>query len=351
MRKKQALPAPKPRLTTKQALPAPKPRLTKKQALPAPKTRLTKKSRYPGKSRHADARIAELAGRQRGYVKRKQLLALGVKRSAIARRVDVGRLIPDHAGVYAVGHLSKDPLDRAFGAVLACGEGAVLSHASAATLWGIYRHWRRPFHVTAPSGHTREGIVVHRNSLHRRDRTRQLGIPVTSPARTLLDKAPNLTDKALTRAVNDLRLQGFLNRSDLVELLIRCPRHPGAARLRPFAEVQHGPTRSEFEDAFHAFTERYGLPTALVNTKLHGFEVDAYFPAEGVVVELDGWDFHSSVHSFKSDREQDAALLALGIVTIRITWDRLIDQPEREARRLRAILEQRRRSYRPLIEL
>jgi very-short-patch-repair endonuclease len=98
-------------------------------------------------------------------------------------------------------------------------------------------------------------------------------------------------------------------------------------------------------------TERFGLPDALVNSKHHGFELDAYFPAEGLVVELDGWDFHQNRFSFEADREQDAALLALGIVTIRITWERLIYQPEREARRLRAILEQRRSSYRPLIEL
>ena len=291
-----------------------------------------------------------MASRQRGYVTRQQLLALGENRNAIAHRIKVARLIPDHAGVYAVGHLSKDPLDRAYGAVLACGDKAVLSHQSAATLWGAYRHWRGPFHVTASSGHTREGIVVHRACLHPRDRTRQLGIPVTSPARTVLDNAPHMTEKALTRAVNDLLRQGFLNRSDLVELLIRCPRHPGASRLRPFAHTTRGPTRSDFEDAFHAFTARFGLPDALVNTMLAGFEVDAYFPRHGVIVELDGWEFHRSRYSFESDRDRDTTMLALGVVTIRITWRRLVEQPEREARRLRKILDQRS-SYRPLIEL
>ncbi len=305
---------------------------------------MRKKSDYSGKSQHADAGIATRAAGQRGYITRQQLLALGVKRAAVAYRVEVGRLIADYAGVYAVGHLSKDPLDRAYGAVLACGDGAVLSHASAACVWGIYRHWRRPFHVTSPSDHRHLGIVVHRASLHHRDRTHQLGIPVTSPARTLLDIAPALSEKALNRAVNNLRQAGYLNVSDLLEVLIRCPRHPGARRLRPFAHTTRGPTRSEFEDAFQAFTERFDLPEALVNTTLHGFEVDAYFPDERVVVELDGWDFHSSEYSFRRDREQDAELLAHGIVTVRITWERLIESPEREARRLRQILELRRRS-------
>jgi very-short-patch-repair endonuclease len=281
-------------------------------------------------------------------VTRKQLQALGENRNAIDYRVRVGRLIVDYPGVYAVGHLSKDPLDRAFGAVLACGEKAVLSHASAATLWGIYRRWRRPLHVTSPSDHRHQGIKLHRAALHCRDRTRQLGIPVTSPARTLLDIAPQMTEKALTRAVNDLRRQGYLNRSDLVELLIRWPRHPGAGRLRPFARSQRGPTASEFEDAFNAFVERHNLPQPLINTEIHGFEVDTYFPQERVVVELDGWDYHSSRHSFKSDRERDTALLALGIVTVRITWERLTETPEREARRLKAILERRRIELLPL---
>lgn len=312
---------------------------------------MVKKAHHRGKNDHADARIAEIAGRQRGYVARKQLLALGETRRAIAHRIVVGRLLPVFAGVYAVGHISKDPLDQAFGAVLACGEKAVLSHQSAATLWGIHRHWRKPLHVTAPGQHRRAGIVCHRDSLHPRDRTRQLGLPVTSPARTLADNAPRLTHNGLTRAVNDLWLQGFLNPSDLVDLLIRCPRHPGAGRLAPFAHTANGPTRSEFEDAFHAFTARFGLPDALVNTTLHGFEVDAYFPSHGVIVELDGWDYHRSRASFESDRDRDATLLALGIVTVRITWERLYERPEREARRLLRILEQRRRSYRPLIEL
>jgi hypothetical protein len=305
---------------------------------------VVKKPNYVGKNDHADARIADLAQGQRGYAARPQLLALGEKPAAIDYRVKVGRLIPDFAGVYAVGHLPMDPLDRAYGAVLACGDGAVLSHESAATLWGIYRRWRMPFHVTASSRRRRDGIVAHRDRLHPHDRTRQLGLPVTSPARTVLDIAPDLTDKALARAVNDLLRQGYLNRSDLVELLVRCPRHPGARRLRPFAHSEQGPTASEFEDAFNAFAERYGLPVPLVNTKLHGFEVDAYFPEERVVVELDGWEFHSSRHSFISDRDRDATLLALGIVTVRITWERLIETPEREARRLLRILEQRRSS-------
>lgn len=245
-----------------------------------------------------------------------------------------GRLITEYAGVYAVGHRPELPQDRAFGALLACGEGAVLSHGSAAAVWGIFKRWEQPFEVTAPSRHRRAGIRIHQATLARRDVTTQIGLPVTAPARTVLDNAPRLTDKALARAVNDLRRAGYLHLADLAELL---ERHP-AVRLRPFVERPAGPTRSEFEDAFLAFAERFGLPRPLVNTRLAGFEVDALFPGPRVIVELDGWAFHSSRESFIGDRDRDAELLARGYRTVRITWERLIEAPEREAVRLRAIL-------------
>ncbi len=285
--------------------------------------------------------IVALARRQRGYVKREQLLALGETRNAIYHAVSRGRLIPDHAGVYALGHLPTLPQDRAYGALLACGPGAVLSHGTAAVVWGIYRWWDMPFELTVPGRRSRPGIRIHRAALAPADKTKQLGLPVTSPARTVLDMAPRLSDKAPTRAVNDLR-RGYMSLEDLGEVLDRCQRHGGAERLRPFVQTPKGPTRSEFEDAFQALRERYDLPEAWVNAKVAGFEVDVYFPLERVVVELDGWDYHSSRERFINDRDRDTTLLALGIVTVRVTWERLELQSPREAQRLIKILENRR---------
>jgi hypothetical protein len=297
--------------------------------------------------------IAALAHRQRGYVTRRQLLALGESRNAIYHAIRAGRLIPAHAGVYALGHLPTLPQDRAFGALLACGSGAVLSHGTAAAVWGIYRRWTMPCEVTAPGCRRRPGIVIHRATLPPAEKTTQLGLPVTTPARTVLDISPRLSERALTRVVNDLR-HTYLRLEHLAESLDRCPRHPGVARLRPFVDAPKGPTRSEFEDAFQAFRERFGLPEALINTKVAGFEVDVYFPAERVVVQLDGWEFHSSRESFISDRDEDATLLAQDIVTVRITWERIEEKSVREARRLIKILEQRAgraNSYPPLMDL
>lgn len=287
--------------------------------------------------------IAALASKQRGYVTRRQLLALGLSAQAIKYRIKTGRLIPVYAGVYAVGHVPTLPQDRAYGALLACGPGAVLSHGSAASVWGVFRRWDMPFEVTAPSPRSRPGIRTHRAKLTRADIRIQAGLRVTSPARTLLDIAPRIREKTLTRAVNDLRRQRHLRLDDLAELLGRCPRHPGAGRLRPFVEEGGGWTRSDLEDRFKAFCRRFGLPQPEINVKVAGKEVDAYFPDERLIVELDSYEFHSDKATFRSDRDRDANALVLDLATVRITDDRLKETPEKEARRLLAILERRRR--------
>ncbi len=290
-----------------------------------------------------DRAVAAISHRQRGYITREQLSRLGLDPNAIVYRVRIGRLIPAHHGVYAVGHLPVSPPDRAAAAVLACGPGAALSHASAAALWDFGR-WRTPFHVTAPSNHRRPGIRVHRStSLARRDLVRQLGIRATSPARTILDCAPALGGRRLTRMVNNARIANRLRLADLADVLERFPRHPGARALLPFVQAPTGPTRSEFEDAFLIFCRRYDLPRPLINQRLAGYEVDALFAAERVVVELDGWSFHSSRASFETDRDKDADLLVVGFATVRITWERLLSSPDAEAQRLRAILGRRRK--------
>lgn len=285
-----------------------------------------------------DQSIARLAGRQRGYVTRGQLLHLGLGAGAIKYRVIKGSLIAVHTGVYAVGHEPAGLVDRAYAAVLACGPGAILSHGSAASLWGIYPRWWTPFEVNVSTGKRRPGIRMHRAIFTRDDVHRYLGIRVTSPARTIFDIAPRLTDKALARAVNDLRIARRLKLDHLAELVTRLPRHGGASRIRPLIEVPQGPTRSELEDIFAAFAVRFDLPPFLINVRVAGYEVDVLFPEQRVIVELDGYEFHRTRRSFENDRERDAAMLAASFVTVRITWERLTQTPEKEAERLKAIL-------------
>jgi len=287
-------------------------------------------------SRHE---IAALAARQHNNVTRDQLLELGYGPQAIKYRARAGLLHRVYPGVYGVGKPPTTPLEKAAAAVIACGAGAALSHGSAMALWGFAKRWPTTFEVTVQRDRRPRGITVHRSrTIHRRDLTSHLGIRVTTPARTLFDCAPNLSDTALTRAVNDALQSNYLTRSQLAEFLDRRP----SKRLQPFATATDGPTRSEFEDAFLAFCERYGLPRPKVNTIVAGHEADAYFEAERLIVELDGWRFHSSRASFEDDRDRDANSLVQGIGTIRLTWERMIAKPEPEADRLHKILRMRR---------
>ncbi len=212
-------------------------------------------------------------------------------------------------------------------------------------LWGFWKHWDQPFEVTVVVDRRPVGIRVHRcSTLLRRDVSTHHGIRVTSPARTILDMAPQLKPKALTRLINDGRNAKLLTLDDLAEVVDRNPSHAGAPLLRPDLDNPQNPTRSGGEDDFPAFCRRFGLPTPLINTIVHGFEVDAYFPDERLIVELDGWPYHRSRASFEDDRDRDATLLMHGIPTVRITYTRLDHKAERESARLDSILRQRRRA-------
>lgn len=264
--------------------------------------------------------------------------------SSIAWRVRKGRLHrTPYAGVYAVGCPPITPHERAMAALLACGEGAVLSHGSAMTLWGIWKRWDTPFDVTVKADRRPKGIKIRRNHLDRKDTTRHLGIPTTTLARTLLDQAPKMRLKSLNRAINNGRQSGYLHVSHLVEVVNRNPRHPGKPGLEYCIGIApQRPSRSGFEDDFPGFCARYGLPRPEMNALVCGYEVDALFADEKVIVELDGWPFHSGRFSYEDDRDRDATTAAAGFLTVRLTDERFQTQPRREADRLNVILAQRR---------
>jgi len=281
--------------------------------------------------------IAELAAGQRGHVARWQLLDLGLGPEAIKYRIRIGRLIPVYPGVYAVGHRRPHPIDRSMAAVLACGPGAVLSHGSAASLWGFFKRWDEPFEVTAARNRRPTDIRVHRCRLTPADKRRQLGIPVTSPARTVLDCAPRVRN--LRRFVNDALLSPWLTEDQLAEAITR---HPRAAAVRAVFDDAPGVTQSYLEDKFLAFCKRFDIKMPALQVPMDGRILDAFFPEEGVIIELDSWTFHKDRATFERDRDKDALAAANGLVTVRITDERLERAAEREAHRLQAILESRR---------
>lgn len=277
-----------------------------------------------------ERKIAQLAARQYGHVTRGQLLEMGLVSRSIDRWIAQGKLIPVHAGVYAVGYLRGDAVARAAAALLASGPEALLSHETAAALWGFRARWPQRPEVTSPKCHRRAGIRHHRSrTLTRRDVRRHRGLRVTSPARTLTDIKPRLTAGQFARAVNDARLGGQLKGAEL-------------ERLQTLTTITARPTRSPFEDGFLAFARRYGLPEPHVNARVAGYEVDALFAAERVIVEFDSWEHHQDRRTFETDRERDAATLAAGHVTVRLTWERYRGRPGEEAARLHEILRDRR---------
>jgi Transcriptional regulator, AbiEi antitoxin/Protein of unknown function (DUF559) len=290
-------------------------------------------------SQTIDRAIAAVAGKQAGNITRKQLLEVGLTKQGISYRVKIGRLFRVFRGVYAVGHRPTTPVQWASAAVLACGPGAALSCGSAMTLWGYWRRWDRPYEVTVVGDRRTNGVRVHRSTtLTWRDTTKQLGIRATTPGRTLLDISPRLTDKQLGRTVNNALLSPWLTEDQLAETLARHPHAPGAQRIASLIGISVTPTRAGWEDDFPAFCARYGLPAPVMGQPFHGYILDALFPAEKVIVELDGWEFHKGKIAFEDDRERDAEMLAHGHVTVRMTWERIHGRPRREANRLGAIL-------------
>jgi hypothetical protein len=290
-----------------------------------------------------DAAIAAIAATQWGNITAAQLMQLGLSRYQIHYRAKIGRLHRLYRGVYAVGSPPTDPLQWAAAAVLACGARAMLSHGSAMTLWGLWKRWDRPFDVTVAGDRRLRAVRLHwATNLLKRDVCTEKGIRVTSPARTLLDQAPSLRPRSLTRAVNNARHEELLTLKALADVVRRFPYHPGAPRLKQFVRVSGGPTRSGWEDDFPAWCARNDLPEPIMDTIVAGHEVDALFPDEKVIVELDSWDFHWSKQSFEDDRDRDADTAAAGHVTVRMTGERMKNGERREADRLHRILAQRR---------
>ena len=296
-----------------------------------------------------DRAIAAIAKRQGGHITAKQLRGLGLSRDAIHHRVRRGLLIAVFRGVYAVGHLPTNPIDRARGALLACGPTAALSHGSAASLYEVVQRWRLPFEVIVSGDRRPNGIRVHRStSLLPRDIVIHQGVRVTSPALTLLHIAPGLNDSRLTRATNTLRMgqRNQLTTARIEDVLQRFPRHPGTKRLRAVLGIaRKEPTRSDLEDDFERFARRFELPPYVLNEHFCGYRVDFYFAEQQLIVETDGWDTHQTKQAFEADRLQDAEILAkTGIPTFRTTRERVRKQSAQEAARLHSALG-RRASY------
>jgi Transcriptional regulator, AbiEi antitoxin/Protein of unknown function (DUF559) len=274
-----------------------------------------------------DPEIAALAARQHGVVSRAQLRIAGVRAGAIDRRITAGRLHPIHRGVYAVGHPVLRIEGRWMAAVLAADKNAVLSHATAGGAWILRPLGAGAIHVTIPgdSGRQRRpGIRIHRSrTLTPHDTTTHLGIPITTPIRTIIDLATTLEPLPLEQALDQADRRGLI---DFAELKARpIPRSLQAILARYTAPTF---TRSELEDRFQALCDNHGLPRPLNNTIIEGQEVDFAWRPQRLVVEVDGYGFHRSPSRFENDRERDVMLTLAGWHVMRFTWTQVTTRPK-----------------------
>lgn len=290
-------------------------------------------------------RIALLAEAQHGVVHFDQLLAAGLSVGAINSWVRTGRLHRLHRGVFAVGHRHLTRHGRWLAAVLALGEGAVLSHVSAAALWGIRPSSSAAIHVTVPTSAgrpNRSGIVVHRSrTLAAADVTRHEAIPVTSIARTQLDLAGMLARGPLERAVErSLQLRLFDLQATRAVIAAN-PRRPGATTLATLITTIHDEpalTRSGLEALMRDLCDTHAIARPEVNQVVEGHEVDFFWRAQRLVVETDGHETHGTRAAFESDRAKDARLTTLGYRVVRFTHRRLVYEQQTVVQTLRALL-------------
>lgn len=295
--------------------------------------------------------MAELAARQHGVVARRQLLEIGLGRRTIARWLEASRLHSLHLGVYALGHRRVSEEGRLMAAALACGPGAVLSHRSAASLWGIRPSATAAIDVTAPRRiGGRAGVSAHRHRLPPDERARKAGIPVTTVPRTLLDLSAVLPRSQVERALERAEMLRLADPLPLAALLARHAGRRGAGVLRSI--LDSGPihptlTRSELEERFLAFVADAGLPRPEVNVavRISGgwVELDFVWRAERLVVELDGYASHGPSAAFERDRLRDRRLQLAGWRPVRVTWRQLHRDPRSLASDLATLLDGGRR--------
>jgi very-short-patch-repair endonuclease len=285
-------------------------------------------------------RLRRLARSQFGVVSLQQLLGLAFSEQEVRTLVSCGHLRRVHRGVYAVGALERTEAGRYFAAVVAIGEGAALSHRSAAAFWEFLPMPRAHVEVsTMRAVRSRTVIRVHQVR-GRLDAVRHRGMPITSPNRTLLDLAASpLPDEPLARAVHEAEVQRRTSVPSLLGYCAEAKGRPGVTRLRALITPGPAPTRNRFEDRLLRLLADHGLPHPVCNTHLHDAEVDFRWPKHGLVVEADGLRVHDTAYARARDRRKQATLEANGLRVLRVTWGQLTGEPGRTAERIRRALE------------
>ncbi|HWE09439.1 MAG TPA: type IV toxin-antitoxin system AbiEi family antitoxin domain-containing protein [Solirubrobacteraceae bacterium] len=282
-----------------------------------------------------------------------QLVELGLGPAGVRKRAATGRLHRIHRGVYSL--VPPDQLTwrgRYLAAVLACGDGAVVSHREAAALHNLRPSNRRQIDVTVPGRSARRlrGLTVHRSvTLTAADVTVADDIPCTTLARTHLDLAAVVPLEQTERALNQAEAMGVLNLRALVDQLERNPHARGAPQLRHALELympETAPTESAIEEAFVALCRGAALPgpERQVWFTLDGgepFRVDFLWRAQRLVLEADSRTFHGTARAFEDDRRRDQRLARAQWQVLRVTRRQLEHDPAWVVEMVADVLRQR----------
>ena len=271
-------------------------------------------------------RVWRLAEEQHGVVGRQQLLGLGFSSDAIAHRIATGRLHPVARGIYAVGRAELTRHGRWMVAILCCGSGALLSHGSAAALWGIGPERRGiEISVRSASPRRRPGMRVYRRpTLADHDVVRRDRIPVSGIVQTLIDLAVTSSPPSLERLVNEADRLDLIGPPALRRELDAHRREPGVETLRSLLDRRtFRLTRSELERLFLPIARQVGLPLPQTKQWVNGFEVDFFWPDLGLVVETDGLRYHRTPAEQARDRLRDQAHTAAGLINLRFTHEQV----------------------------
>jgi very-short-patch-repair endonuclease len=275
--------------------------------------------------------VARIAGPQDNVIGREQLLRAGLGRGAIAHRLKAGTMQRLHSGVYLLGAAPPTAMARARAAALSCGEDAVISHRSAAELFGLLPESGGDvdIEVTVAGRHVglRAGVRRHRVAkLPQQDVTTVRGMRVTSVARTICDLAATESLAEVERAFQEALYRRVVTLRALAAVLAREPTRRGAPVIRTLIRDPRL-TRSERERLILKLIEQAQLPRPVTNVRLEGHLVDVFWPDQRLVLEFDGWGAHGHRPAFEKDRKRDQMLVAAGYRVLRVTDRQLLDEP------------------------
>jgi very-short-patch-repair endonuclease len=283
--------------------------------------------------------VGRIASRSHGVVTRRQLLAAGVSRHEITERLRTGTLLREYPGVYRVGHRAPSVEARYLAAVLACGEGALLSGRAAGHLWGLIKGAAPAPEVITRTERRVPGVTTRRSrTVQPADATTCRGIPITTVPLTLVALAAHLAPEDLARACHEAGVRYDTTPHQVDEVLLRRPNAPGTRRLRA---VLHGDTKvtlSKLEQRFLELLQDEGLTLPQTNRPAGTRRVDCRWPLHRLTIELDGYRYHRSRHAWEQDRRREREARARGDEFRRYTYGDVFEHAELMLAELKALL-------------